>query len=183
MVGQVLADVATIMTALYMAVSTTMVIIIGMAVIVLVAATTSSIIIKVVTSTTMVVHAAMVVQAGFGTRANSILKKLTFTLRLIFTVENIVPGATVVVGGDGYTLTQEDIDKLQIELPEGYEWHYDGACGCITIIQTTGIANAGSDQTTVKQTYDATGRQVGEGSKGVNIQRMNDGTVRKVTTK
>ena len=112
-----------------------------------------------------------------------ILKKLTFTLRLIFTVENIVPGATVVVGGDGYTLTQEDIDKLQIELLEGYEWHYDGACGCITIIQTTGIANAGSDQTTVKQTYDATGRQVGEGSKGVNIQRMNDGTVRKVTTK
>lgn len=112
-----------------------------------------------------------------------ILKKLTFTLRLVFTEENIVPGATVVVGGDGYTLTQDDIDKLQIDLPDGYEWHYDGSCGCITIIQTTGINSAGSEQPTVKQSFDATGRQVAEGSKGVNIQRMSDGTVRKVTTK
>lgn len=112
-----------------------------------------------------------------------ILKKLTFTLRLVFTEENIVPGATVVVGGDGYTLTQDDIDKLQIDLPDGYEWRYDGACGCITIIQTTGINRVGSEQPTVKQTYDAIGRQVEEGSKGLSIQRMSDGSVRKVTTK
>ena len=112
-----------------------------------------------------------------------ILKKLTFTLRLIITEENIVPGATIVVGGDGYTLTQDDIDRIQIDLPDGYEWKYDGACGCISIIKTTGISNAVTNAPAVMQSYDTTGRQVGEGSKGINIQRMSDGTVRKVTAK
>lgn len=112
-----------------------------------------------------------------------ILRKLTFTLHLVFTVENIVPGETIVVGGDGYTLTQDDIDKIHIDLPEGYEWHYDGSCGCISITQSSGITGVGSDQPAVKQSYDASGRQVDENRKGLNIQRMSDGSVRKVTTK
>ena len=112
-----------------------------------------------------------------------IISKLTFTLRLVFTEENIVPGATIVVGGEGYTLTQEDISKLQIVLPEGYEWRYDRSCGCISIYQTAGISGVVSDQPTITKSYDAAGRQVGEGSKGLNIQQMSDGTVRKVTTK
>lgn len=112
-----------------------------------------------------------------------ILKKLTFTLHLVFTVENIVPGETIVVGGDGYTLTQDDIDKIQIDLPDGYEWHYDGSCGCISITQSSDISGVGSDRPAVKQSYDASGRQVDENRKGLNIQRMSDGSVRKVTTK
>ena len=112
-----------------------------------------------------------------------ILKRLTFTLRLVFTEENIVSGATVVVGDDGYTLTQDDVNKLDIVLPDGYEWKYDVSCGCISIIKSTGISGVSSNQPEVKQAYDATGREVGEGSKGLNIQRMTDGTVRKVNNK
>ena len=112
-----------------------------------------------------------------------ILKKLTFTLRLIFTAENIVPGATVVVGGDGYKLTQEDIGRLQISLPDGYEWKYDSSCGCITIHETTGISNSKIEDQSVVKSYNVSGRQTKENTKGLNIQMMNDGSVKKAIVK
>ena len=109
-----------------------------------------------------------------------ILKKLTLTLRLVFTIENIVSGATVVVGGDGYTLSEEDLGKLQIVLPDGYEWRYDSSCGCISIISTSGVEAVSSDQATVKDDYELSGRKAADGSKGLSIRRMTDGTTRKV---
>lgn len=112
-----------------------------------------------------------------------ILKKLTFTLRLIFTAENIVSGATVVVGGDGYKLTQEDIGRLQISLPDGYEWKYDSSCGCITIHETTGISNSKIEDQSVVKSYNVSGRQTKENTKGLNIQMMNDGSVKKAIVK
>ena len=112
-----------------------------------------------------------------------ILKRLTFTLRLVFTAENIVSGATVVVGGDGYKLSQEDLGKLQIVLPDGYEWRYDSSCGCISIINTSGIESVSADQAGVRESYEMSGRKAADGSKGLSIQRLTDGTVRKVTTK
>lgn len=112
-----------------------------------------------------------------------ILKKLTFTLRLIFTAENIVSGATVVVGGDGYKLTQEDISRLQISLPDGYEWKYDSSCGCITIHETTGISNSKIEDQSVVKSYNVSGRQTKENTKGLNIQMMNDGSVKKAIVK
>lgn len=112
-----------------------------------------------------------------------ILKKLTFTLRLIFTVENIVPGETVVVGDDEYKLTKDDIDRIQISLPDGYEWKYDSSCGCITIHETTGISYCKGEDNTVVKTYDVLGRQTMENTKGLNIQKMNDGSVKKTIVK
>ena len=112
-----------------------------------------------------------------------ILKKLTFIIRLIFTEENIVSGETVVIGGDGYKLTQDDVDKMQITLPAGYEWKFDPSCGCISIYKPTGITGADTDRPMVKDSYNASGRKTGEGTKGLNIQRMTDGTVRKTVTK
>lgn len=112
-----------------------------------------------------------------------ILRKLTFIIRLVFTEENIVSGETVVVGGDGYKLTQDDVDRIQIVLPDGYEWRYDGPCGCIAIYKTSGVAAVGTDQPAARESYNAAGRKAGEGEKGLNIQRMTDGTVRKTVAK
>ena len=112
-----------------------------------------------------------------------ILKKLTFIIRLIFTEENIVSGETVVIGGDGYKLTQDDVDKIQIVLPEGYEWKFDPSCGCISIYDPTGISSADTNQPTVKDAYNITGHKAEKGEKGLQIQRMSDGNVKKTITK
>lgn len=112
-----------------------------------------------------------------------ILKKLTFIIRLIFTEENIVSGETVVIGGDGYKLTQDDVDKIQIVLPEGYEWKFDPSCGCISIYDPTGISSADTNQPTVKDAYNITGRKAEKGEKGLQIQRMSDGNVKKTIMK
>lgn len=112
-----------------------------------------------------------------------ILKKLTFNICLIFTKENIVPGETVVVGADGYKLTQADVDKLQIVLPDGYKWNFDKSCGCISIIKTTGISGVDSDSPKVKESYSASGSKATDATKGMNIQRLDNGIVKKVIVK
>lgn len=62
-----------------------------------------------------------------------ILSKLTYVLRLHITIENILLDTPIILGGEGYQLTAEDCEFLQIELPEGYEWRYDEATGGVII--------------------------------------------------
>lgn len=112
-----------------------------------------------------------------------ILKKLKFVIHLIFTEENIIPGETVVLGGDGYKLTQDDVDRIQITLPKGYEWKFDKSCGCISIIKTTGISGVNSDSPKVNESYSVSGSKATDVTKGMNIQRMDNGTVKKVIVK
>lgn len=112
-----------------------------------------------------------------------ILNKLTYILRLHITVENIILDTPIIIGGDGYRLTQTDCDNLQIELPDGYGWRYDSTSGGIIIYSTTGIENVGADTPKVVGTYDASGRRIGEARKGINVEKMSDGTVRKVIVK
>ena len=112
-----------------------------------------------------------------------ILKKLTFVIHLIFIEENIIPGETIISGGDGYKLTQDDVNRIQITLPKGYEWNFDKSCGCISIIKTTGISSIGSESSVVKESYEASGRKSTEVTKGLNIRRMENGEVKKVIVK
>lgn len=109
-----------------------------------------------------------------------IINKLTYLLRLNITVENIVLDTPIILGGNGYILTAEDCRNLQITLPEGYGWRYDEASCGIVIYSTSGIADVTTDHSAVNSSYDVSGRKIRPGSKGLNIQRMKDGSVRKV---
>lgn len=109
-----------------------------------------------------------------------IINKLTYLLRLNITVENIVLDTPIILGGNGYILTAEDCRNLQITLPEGYGWRYDEASCGIVIYSTSGIADVNTEHSTVNSSYDVSGRKIRSGSKGLNIQRMKDGSVRKV---
>ena len=79
----------------------------------------------------------------------------------------------------GYKLTEEDAKKLTISLPEGYEWYYDAEAIAIYVKVATNIENVNIGQSKVVSTYDILGRKVCDSSKGLRIQRMSDGTVRK----
>lgn len=112
-----------------------------------------------------------------------ILNRLTYILRLHITMENIILDTPIIIGGNGYKLTQADCDNLQIELPDGYGWRYDSTSGGIIIYSTTGIENVDAGTTKVVGTYDASGRRIGEPRKGINVEKMSNGTVRKVIVK
>lgn len=112
-----------------------------------------------------------------------ILRKLIFNIRLIFTKENIILNEPIVLGGNGYRLTAEDCEKIQITLPQGYGWRYDSTSGGIIIYSTSGVSNVEAGQPIVENTFDVTGRKVADSQRGVNIQRMSDGSVRKITVK
>lgn len=112
-----------------------------------------------------------------------ILSRLTYILRLHITVENIVLNTPIILGGDGYRLTEEDCGKLQIDLPDGYAWRFDQSTGGIIIYSLTGIESVDADAPKVVDTFDMTGRKLGEARKGINVERMSDGTVRKVVVK
>lgn len=112
-----------------------------------------------------------------------IMNRLTYVLRLHITVENIILDTPIIIGGNGYRLTQADCGNLQIELPDGYAWRFDSASGGIIIYSTTGINDAGTDGPTVVNTFDAMGRKLEKAHKGINVERMSDGTVRKVIVK
>ena len=73
--------------------------------------------------------------------------------------------------------------RYKIVLPEGYEWKFDPSCGCISIYDPTGISSADTNQPTVKDAYHVTGRKAEKGEKGLQIQRMSDGNVKKTITK
>ena len=85
----------------------------------------------------------------------------------------------IVLGGNGYTLSSADADRIHLSLPEGFEWKYDSTSGSVMVIIASGISQIANEQPTVVGTYDATGRSIDAKSKGLHIQRMSDGTVRK----
>lgn len=108
-----------------------------------------------------------------------IIARLKFILRFKITIDNIILNEPIILGGKGYTLTDADIANIRIELPKGYAWKYDPTCKGIIIYLIDGITDAQNEQPTAVSTYDATGRQIGEARRGINILRMSDGTVKK----
>lgn len=112
-----------------------------------------------------------------------ILGKLNIILRIHITITDIVLDTPIILGGDGYVLTEDDIKNIQIVLPNGYTWKYDSNLGGIVIISTTGIDSVTSDNSTTNHYYDISGRKIGKMQKGINIVRSSDGKTRKVVVK
>ena len=96
---------------------------------------------------------------------------------------DVEAGTAIVLGGDGYTLTEADASHIHLSLPNGYEGAYDASKAGLVVNLTNGIANVSTTQPTIISTYDATGRKADAKTKGLRIQRMSDGTVRKVNNK
>ena len=72
-------------------------------------------------------------------------------------------------------------DHILMTLPAGYAYKYDATAGGIVVYSTTGITTIGK-QSTVMDSYDLTGRKVGNNRKGMTIHRMSDGTIKKAMT-
>ncbi len=112
-----------------------------------------------------------------------IVSKLTYILRIHITIDNIILNTPIILGGDGYVLTEEDCNNIHITLPDGYGWRYDNVSGGIVIYLVNAISENNTDKPTVEKSYDVTGRELQEAGKGLNIQRMSDGTIKKVINK
>ena len=85
----------------------------------------------------------------------------------------------IVLGSEGYTLSSADAAHIYLSLPTGYEWKYDSSTSSIIVTASTGVTQTTKELPTVVEAFDATGRRVNANSKGLQIQRMKDGTVRK----
>ena len=89
----------------------------------------------------------------------------------------------IVLGGNGYMLSSADADRIHFSLPEGFERKYDSTSGSVMVIISSGISQIANEQSTVVGTFDVMGRSMDANSKGLHIQRMSDGTVRKISIK
>lgn len=112
-----------------------------------------------------------------------ILKRLTFVLRLHITVDNIILDTPLILGGDGYTLTEDECSKLEIDLPDGYGWRYDPDSHGIVIYSLTSVSSVNAEKSVVVNTHNIAGQELGGARKGVNIETSGDGSVRKVIRK
>ena len=96
---------------------------------------------------------------------------------------DVEEGQPIVFGTEGYTLTEADADKLVIEVPDGYVCKYDEMQDALVVSFTSGISTSNADHVEVAGTYDLTGRRTESPKKGLSIQRMNNGIVKKVIMK
>lgn len=112
-----------------------------------------------------------------------IIGKLNVIIRIHINITDIYLDSPIVMGADGYVLTEDDLKKIQIILPDGYLWKYDATLGGIIITTASGVETLASDKVTAAQYYDASGRIVKEVHKGLNIVRTSDGNVRKIVVK
>ena len=95
--------------------------------------------------------------------------ELTITIP---TAEDVEPGVAIITG-------ISSADNITLSVPSGYAWKYDETAGGIVVYSTAGITVI-EQQQVVESIYDASGRKVkGQQTKGLTIQRMSDGTVKK----
>ena len=112
-----------------------------------------------------------------------IIGKLNIIIRIHISITDIILDTPIILGGDGYVLTEEDIKHIQIVLPNGYSWKYNPTLRGIIITTTTGIDAVNSDDTTSNSYYDVSGRKIEKLQKGLNIVKSSDGKVKKVMVK
>ena len=98
------------------------------------------------------------------------------------TAADVEEGQPIVSGSDGYTLTEADAANITLTVPDGYECNYDAAQNALVVTSTNGITTFGTKAETV-ETYDLIGRKVERSKKGLSIQRMNNGIVKKIIIK
>ena len=99
----------------------------------------------------------------------------------ITTTADVEQGVAIILGGNGYTMTAADVSHITLTLPDGFEWKYNEAAGGIVVNSAAGIS-ALEQQKVIVEDYDILGRKVSKNIKGLHIQQMNDGTVKKVIT-
>lgn len=112
-----------------------------------------------------------------------IIGKLNIIIRIHINITDIVLDTPIILSGNGYVLTAEDIKKIQVILPDDYAWRYDASCGGIIIISTTGIKDLTVDADNEAQYFDVSGRKIEKLQKGLNIVKTSDGKTKKVMIK
>lgn len=112
-----------------------------------------------------------------------IIAKLNIIIRIHIKITDIILDTPIILGGNGYVLTADDIKKIQIILPDGYTWRYDASRGGIIITSTTGIKDVTVDADNEAQYFDASGRKIEKLQKGLNIVKTSDGKTKKVMIK
>lgn len=76
-----------------------------------------------------------------------ITERLTINIRIHFIVDGDFDTDTpIIIGTGGYVLTDEDIAKIEIKLPQGYSWEYDIDLKAIVIRNTSGINGVIADE-------------------------------------
>ena len=101
---------------------------------------------------------------------------------MIIETSDVEEGQPIVSGSDGYTLTEADAANITLTVPDDYECNYDAAQNALVVTSTNGITTFGTKAETV-ETYDLTGRKTTSTKKGLCIQRMSNGSVKKVIVK
>ena len=112
-----------------------------------------------------------------------ITSSLTKDIHIRIEASDVELDVPIILGGEGYSLTEADLNHIHLTLPVGYEWKYDAVQGGIVISQATGMISINAGQPDVVDSYDATGRKVGIQHNGLTLQRKSDGTVKKVIIK
>lgn len=93
--------------------------------------------------------------------------------------DDVEPGTYIIFGGNGYTLTTDDLAHLNIVLPSGYEWYYDEAQNAIVVNVVDNITELFNRKHS-NEIYDLLGRKSTVHHKGVSIRRKDNSTVKKV---
>ncbi len=106
--------------------------------------------------------------------------ELTVLLRIHINIADIVLGTPIIMGYDGYTLKENSLKNIEINLPEGYEWQYDSKTGAIIIVISAGIDDVVVDSSPIESIHNVYGHKLSRQQKGLNIIRRKDGTVEKV---
>ena len=106
---------------------------------------------------------------------------LTRDINMSIDASDVELDVPIILGGEGYSLTEADLGYIHLTLPVGNEWKYDAVQGGIVVCQSTGLTDIDAAPTQIADSYDATGRKVnGQQTKGITIQRMSDGTTKKI---
>ena len=106
---------------------------------------------------------------------------LTRDINMSIDASDVELDVPIILGGEGYSLTEADLGYIHLTLPAGNEWKYDAVQGGIVVCQSTGLMDIDAAPTQIADSYDAAGRKVnGQLTKGITIQRMSDGTTKKI---
>lgn len=110
-----------------------------------------------------------------------ILGKLEIIIHVLITIEDITTDTPIIIGGNGYVLTEDDLEKILITLPDGYTWKYSQTLNGIIITSTTGIESTTADNDgSQAQYFDINGNRLTQPQKGLNIVKSDNGKAKKL---
>lgn len=102
------------------------------------------------------------------------------------TIENIADidaEHPIIMGTDGYVFTNDDMEFVAFDLPEGYKWYYDFTLHAVFVTSVDGVPVTEVDAPQIKELFNISGQSIGMSRKGIYIQKMTDGTTRKIIIK